>query len=81
MAYGSQSSTSTKIKYGHIETEAQPAIVYGREHFHMYQYCKKFELETDRKPLPNHTQPALKDGNFGYKNTILMSYIVQVPRT
>ena len=44
VAYGSRSLTSTEVKYGHIEREAL-ALVYGCEHFHMYLYGRKFELE------------------------------------
>ena len=50
IAYGSRSLTDVEQKYGHIEKEAL-AIVYGCEHFHMYLYGCRFELETDHRPL------------------------------
>ena len=50
IAYGSRSLTDVEQKYGHIEKEAL-AIVYGCEHFHMYLYGRRFELETDHRPL------------------------------
>ena len=50
IAYGSRSLTDVEQKYGHIEKEAI-AIVYGCEHFHMYLYGHRFELETDHRPL------------------------------
>ena len=50
IAYGSRSVTDVEQKYGHIEKEAL-AIVYGCEHFHMYLYGRRFELETDHRPL------------------------------
>ena len=56
VAYGSRSLTSTEVKYGHIEKEAL-ALVYGCEHFHMCLYGRKFELETDHKPLEYIFQP------------------------
>ena len=46
IAYGSRSLTNVEQKYGHIEKEAL-AIVYGCEHFHMYLYGRRFELETE----------------------------------
>ena len=56
VAYGSRSLTNTEVKYGHIEKEAL-ALVYGCEHFHMYLYGRKFQLETDHKPLEYIFQP------------------------
>ena len=56
VAHGSRSLTNTKVKYGHVEKEAL-ALVYGCEHFHMYLYGRKFELETDHKPLEYIFQP------------------------
>ena len=56
VAHGSRSLTNTEVKYGHIEKEALP-LVYGCEHFHMYLYGRKFELETDHKPLEYILQP------------------------
>ena len=56
VAYGSRSLTSTEVKYGHIEKEAL-ALVYGCERFDMYVYGRKFELETDHKPLEYIFQP------------------------
>ena len=56
VAYGSRSLTSTEVKYGHIEKEAL-ALIYGCEHFHMYLYGRKIELETDHKPLEYIFQP------------------------
>ena len=50
IAYESRSLTDVEQKYGHIEKEAL-AIVYGCEHFHMYLYGRRFELETDHRPL------------------------------
>ena len=44
IAYGRRSLTEV------IEEEAL-AIVYGCEHFHMYLYGRRFELETNHRPL------------------------------
>ena len=60
VAFGSRSLTETEMKYGHIEKEAL-AIVFGCEPFHLYLYGKRFELETDHRPLKLIFKPKLTD--------------------
>jgi len=44
------------MKYGQIEKESL-AIVFGCEHFHLYLYGRRFELETDHRPLEHIFKP------------------------
>jgi hypothetical protein len=58
VAFGSRSLTETEMKYGHIVNEAL-AIVFGCELFHLYLLSKRFELETDHRPLELIFKPKL----------------------
>ena len=46
IAYASRSLTDTERKYGQIENKGL-GIVFDCGHFHMYLYCREFELETN----------------------------------
>lgn len=50
VAYASKALTPTEINWSQIEKEMR-AVVFGAEHFHGYIYGKRFQIETDHKPL------------------------------
>ena len=50
IAYVSRTMNSAEKNYSQIEKEAL-AIVFGTKKFHQYLYGKKFEIQTDHKPL------------------------------
>ena len=50
ISYASRNLTEVERRYSQTEKEAL-AIVWARERFNIYVYGRKFELETDHKPL------------------------------
>ena len=48
--YASRSLSKVEQKYSQTEREAL-GVIWGCERFHLYVYGKKFDLETDHKPL------------------------------
>ena len=90
IAFGSTSLSETEQKYGQIEKESL-AIVFGCEHFHMYLYGRKFEIETDHRPLEHIYRP--KGSSTGKltparierwrdsKSTTLQWSTIQAPKT
>ena len=56
IAFDSRSLCETEQTSRQSEKETL-AIVFGCEHFHMYLYGRKFEIETDHRPLEHIFRP------------------------
>nr|XP_054768172.1 uncharacterized protein K02A2.6-like [Lytechinus pictus] len=60
VAYASKAFTDCEKRYAQIEKELA-AVVYGAEKFHQYVFMRKFEIESDHKPLETIMKKPLAD--------------------
>lgn len=58
--YASYSLNSTQQRYNHIEKDLLD-VVFGCERFHYYLYGKKFQIQTDHRPLLGLLRKPLDD--------------------
>ena len=86
ISFASRSLSDVERRYSQTEKEAL-GLVWACERFSLYVFGKKFELETDHKPLknasilkPQNRRHTLSDGFCVYSLIILMLYINQVER-